>query len=515
MRVTRALLSVFDKRGLDALGRALAERGVEILSTGGTARALTALGVSVTEVAAHTGAPEILGGRVKTLHPKIHGGILARRDLPDDQRELEAQGIAPIELVVCNLYPFREAVARGAPRDQVIEEIDIGGPSMIRSAAKNAAHVAVVVDPQDYPRVIAALRTEDGIDGDLRRALQAKAFAYTASYDAAIAAYFAAEQGAVFPDPLTRPLQKDRALRYGENPHQRAALYRDDVPPAEPSIPFAQVLQGKELSYNNLLDLDAALACVKEFDETAAVVVKHNTPCGVALGPSVEQAYRWARACDETSAFGGIVAVNRPVDAALAGAVAETFIECVVAPGFTAEARERLAAKKNLRLLALPALAGPRERWSRGGLSYRGITGGVLVQDRDVGEAGALTPATVRQPTPAQLVDLRFAWKVCKHVRSNAIVFARDGRTLGIGGGQTSRVEAVTLAARKAASPLAGAAVASDAFFPFRDGLDACAEAGATSCIQPGGSVRDAEVIAAADAHQMAMVFTGMRHFRH
>jgi len=507
-------VSVSDKRGLDELGRALAALNIEILSTGGTAKALAGLGVPVKQVAEHTGAPEILGGRVKTLHPRIHGGILARRDLPTDQADMVAQDIAPIDLVVVNLYPFREAVARGAPLAEVTEEIDIGGPSMIRSAAKNAAHVAVVVDPADYPRVIAALQAGE-LSEPLRRELQAKAFAHTAAYDASISTYFAQQLGVVFPQELARPLNKAADLRYGENPHQRAALYKDPLPPGEPSIPFAEVLQGKELSYNNLLDLDSALSCVKEFDELAAVIVKHNTPCGVALGENLEAAYRRARACDEVSAFGGIVAVNRPVDGALAKALCETFLECVVAPGYSAEARELLAAKKNLRLLESPALAGPRTAWKRGGLELRGIAGGVLVQDRDLGEATELKTATRASPTPEQLADLRFAWKVCKHVRSNAIVFARDGQTVGIGGGQTSRVEAVKLAAMKAALSLKGSAVASDAFFPFRDGLDAAAEAGATSCIQPGGSVRDAEVVGAADEHKMAMVLTGMRHFRH
>jgi phosphoribosylaminoimidazolecarboxamide formyltransferase/IMP cyclohydrolase len=515
MRVGRALVSVSDKRGLEALGRALAALQIEILSTGGTAKALQALSLPVTSVATHTGAPEILGGRVKTLHPRIHGGILARRDLASDQADLAAQEIAPIDLVVVNLYPFRDAVARGAPLSEVTEEIDIGGPSMIRSAAKNVAHVAVVVDPDDYPRVIAALQAEGTLSVALRSELQAKAFAHTSAYDASIAQYFMQQQGTPFPQQLARPLEKAADLRYGENPHQRAALYRDPLPPAEPSIPFATVLQGKELSYNNLLDLDSALGCVKEFDQTCAVIVKHNTPCGVALGSTLESAYRRARACDEVSAFGGIVALNRPVDLPTATALGETFLECIVAPGFSEQARALLAAKKNLRLLELPSLAGPRSAWKRGGLEHRGLTGGVLVQDRDIGEASALTPVTQARPSASQQEDLAFAWKVCKHVRSNAIVFARDGQTLGIGGGQTSRVEAVKLAARKAVLPLAGSAVASDAFFPFRDGLDACAEAGATSCIQPGGSVRDAEVVAAADEHKMAMVVTGMRHFRH
>ncbi|MBS2033033.1 MAG: bifunctional phosphoribosylaminoimidazolecarboxamide formyltransferase/IMP cyclohydrolase [Deltaproteobacteria bacterium] len=515
MRVQRALVSVSDKRGLEELGRALANLKIEILSTGGTAKALSSLGIPVKQVADHTGAPEILGGRVKTLHPRIHGGILGRRDLESDEKDMAAQNIAPIDLVVVNLYPFREAVARGAPLAEVTEEIDIGGPSMIRSAAKNVAHVAVVVDPDDYPRVVSALKEKGELTQELRNELQAKAFAHTAAYDASISSYFLGQLGVPFPQQLSRPFEKAQDLRYGENPHQRAALYKDPLPPPEPSVPFATVLQGKELSYNNLLDLDSALGCVKEFDETCAVIIKHNTPCGVAIGASIEDAYRRARAADEVSAFGGIVAVNRPVDAALARALGETFLECVIAPSYATEARDLLAAKKNLRLLESPTLAGPRSTWKRGGMELRGITGGMLVQDRDVGEAAELKTAGKLAPTAEQLNDLRFAWKVCKHVRSNAIVFAKGGQTVGIGGGQTSRVEAVKLAARKAVLPLAGTAVASDAFFPFRDGLDACADAGATSCVQPGGSVRDAEVFAAADERGVAMVLTGMRHFRH
>jgi phosphoribosylaminoimidazolecarboxamide formyltransferase/IMP cyclohydrolase len=517
MPISRALVSVSDKRGLAELGRGLAELKVEVLSTGGTARFLSENGVPVTKISDYTGAPEILGGRVKTLHPKVHGGLLARRDNAQDQKELTEQKIPLIDLVVVNLYPFREAVARGAPLEEVTEEIDIGGPSMIRSAAKNAAHVAVVVDPADYDEVLAALKQHGEVPVALRRRLQAKAFAHTAAYDASIAAYFAQQQGELFPQQLTLPWERSSELRYGENPHQKAAVYRTSTTPKEPNIPFARVLQGKELSYNNLLDLDSALACCKEFDETVCVIIKHNTPCGVATGTDPTNAYQRALACDEVSAFGGIVAVNREIDRTLAEAMTKLFLECIVAPSYSPGALELFAAKKNLRLLEAAGLQGPRSSWQRGGFEYRAITGGLLVQDRDLGEIkeGELKTATKRAPSAEELADLKFAWKVCKHVRSNAIVFAKNGQTVALGGGQTSRVEAVKLAAMKARLPIKGSAVASDAYFPFRDGLDACAQAGAVACIQPGGSVRDAEVIAAADEHGMAMVFTGMRHFRH
>jgi phosphoribosylaminoimidazolecarboxamide formyltransferase/IMP cyclohydrolase len=515
MGIKRALISVSDKSGLAELGRALAAHGAEILSTGGTAKALGDAGIPVTQVAAYTGSPEILGGRVKTLHPKVHGGLLARRDLASDQADLAAQGIGVIDLVVVNLYPFAATVARGAPEPEVTEEIDIGGPSMIRSAAKNAAHVAVVVDPADYPSIVAALQAGGELTLGLRQALQAKAFAHTAAYDSAIAAYFAQQRGETFPAHLTLAWDKRADLRYGENPHQHAALYASPGKHLDPSLVDATFLQGKELSYNNLLDLDSALACVKEFDEPCAVIVKHNTPCGVAVRSDLAEAFRRARACDEVSAFGGVVALNRAVDAACGAALADLFLECVVAPSFSEAGRAPLLAKKNLRLLELPGLEGPRAAWQRAAHEVRTIAGGALLQDRDLGELGELKPVTRRQPTDDERRDLEFAWKVCKHVRSNAIVFAKDAQTLAIGGGQTSRVDAVNLAAVKAKASLAGSRVASDAFFPFRDGLDACAKAGASACIQPGGSVRDAEVIAAADEHGMAMVTTGVRHFRH
>ncbi len=521
MPVNRALVSVSDKRGIVPFARGLASLGVEILSTGGTADLLAKEGVPVRKVSDYTGAPEILDGRVKTLHPRIHGGILARRDHPDDMAELARQGIGLIDLVVVNLYPFAETVARGAPEAEVVENIDIGGPSMVRAAAKNSAHVGVVVDPADYDPVLEELRAAKDLSAATRRRLMHKAFAHTAAYDSAIAAWLAGT-GDGFPAELVRSYTRISELRYGENPHQRAAFYRELREPAEPSIAFAKVLGGKELSYNNILDLESALSCVKEFDDAATVIVKHNTPCGVAVGSTVEASYRAARACDEVSAYGGVVAVNRTVDAACARAFVETFLEAVVAPGFEPEAMGVLAAKKNLRLLAAPKLAEPRSSWMRGGRELRTLVGGALYQDRDVAELvrGGIKVVTRRSPTEEELGAAFFAWKVVKHVKSNAIVFATGSQTVGIGGGQTNRVDSVRGAVerakvRKSGPPIQGSSVASDAFFPFRDGLDEAARAGATCVIQPGGSVRDAEVIAAADEHGMAMVFTGRRHFRH
>jgi phosphoribosylaminoimidazolecarboxamide formyltransferase/IMP cyclohydrolase len=512
-----ALLSVSDKRGLVPFAQGLVKRGFSLLSTGGTLQALAAAGVAVKKVSDHTGSPEILGGRVKTLHPKIHGGILGRPEVLSDREEMAENGIEPISIVVVNLYPFRETVAKGGSEADVVENIDIGGPAMVRAAAKNFSHVAVVVDPADYDEVLADLEKHDGRASDgLRRRLMRKAYAHTAAYDAAIANHFGAALGDPFPAELTLPFQKAQELRYGENPHQRAAFYRQPFMPPGPSVAYSKVLQGKELSYNNLLDLDAALACVLEFPERpAAVVIKHNTPCGVSFGESIEKAYRAARAVDETSAFGGIVALNREVDEATAKALAETFLEAVIAPTYSQAALAVLAVKKNLRLLeAGPALA-------QGGTAYasfeaRSVSGGLLFQDRD-----AVEPTTEwkvvskRAPTEQELAALRFAWRVCKHVKSNAIVFAREDRLLAQAGGQTSRVDSVKIAVGRGGEALRGSAVASDAFFPFRDGVDEIAKGGASCIVQPGGSVRDAEVIAAADEHGMAMVVTGVRHFRH
>ncbi len=513
----RALLSVSDKRGLLPFAQGLVRLGFQLLSTGGTLDALKAAGIAVTKVADVTGSPEILGGRVKTLHPKIHGAILGRPTLPADQKDMQQQGIEPISVVVVNLYPFRETVAKGVGDDEVVENIDIGGPAMVRAAAKNSAHVAVVVDPDDYPSVLAELESAKGVSANLRRTLMRKAFAHTAAYDASISSYLSQVDGDPFPRELSMTGEKVLDLRYGENPHQRSAFYRDRQAPKEPTVAFSKVLQGKELSYNNILDLDAALGLLLEFTEApTAVIIKHNTPCGVTTATSLEAAYRQARAADEVSAFGGIVALNRMVDVATATALAETFLEAVIAPSFEPAAREVLAAKKNLRLLEAGeglALPGVKPRTQ---LDMRSVSGGLLVMDRD-----AVEPATewkvvsARQPTDAEWKSLKFAWRVCKHVKSNAIVFSNDATLLAAGGGQTSRVDSVQIAADKGGAKLKGSAVASDAFFPFRDGLDAAAKAGATAVVQPGGSVRDAEIIAAANEHGMAMVLTGVRHFRH
>jgi len=530
--IRRALISVSDKRGVAELAALLAELGVEILSTGGTAAALAAAGVPVTQVSTHTGAPEILDGRVKTLHPKIHGGLLGRGTAAH-QAEMMTHGIEPIDLVIVNLYPFEATVARpGTSLEDAIENIDIGGPAMLRSAAKNHERVAVVVDPSDYGWVGDALR-RGGISAGQRLALARTAFAHTAAYDAAITAYLSAIDDAAadareaapvrreLPDTLTLQWRQLYALRYGENPHQKAAFYADARTPLaatrsqRPTIAGAEVLGGKQLSYNNILDLDAALGLALELAEPAAVVVKHNNPCGVAVDRDLASAYRKAREADATSAFGGIVAVNREVDEALARLLVETFLECVVAPGYSAAARDVLASKKNLRLVAAAGAWQPTD----GALAWsiRTIAGGALVQTVDHGmvDLAQARLATVRAPSDAERADLAFAWRVAKHVKSNAIVFAKDGVTVAIGAGQMSRVDSVRICERKAGNKLAGAVVASDAFFPFRDGVDVLAQAGAVAVVQPGGSVRDDEVIGAANEHGLTMLFTGMRHFRH
>ncbi|HZL19185.1 MAG TPA: bifunctional phosphoribosylaminoimidazolecarboxamide formyltransferase/IMP cyclohydrolase [Polyangia bacterium] len=515
-KVSRALISVSDKTGVVDLARHLSAAGLEILSTGGTARALASAGVPVREVGDFTGAPEILDGRVKTLHPRVHGGILGR-PTPAHRAEMQKAGLVPIDLVVVNLYPFRETVARGAPFDEVIENIDIGGPAMIRSAAKNHERVAVIVDPADYAVVLREIDAEGEISAATRFRLARKAFAHTAAYDGAIASHLGRLATpdaplADFPETLVISGTLTRALRYGENPHQKAAFYALDGV-VGPSLARAEVLQGKELSYNNLLDLDAAMRLCAEFAKPAAAIVKHNNPCGVALSDrGIADAYRRARETDPVSAFGGIVAVNRTVDAELARELSETFLECVIAPGYAPEALTLLGVKKNLRLLA-----GEIAPDAEGAFELRSVAGGFLVQtrDRDTAAAAAAKVISKRAPTPAELADLDFAWRVCKHVKSNAIVFAAGGRTLGIGAGQMSRVDSVRIAVSKARAPLGGSVVASDAFFPFRDGVDEAAKAGAVAAIQPGGSVRDVEAIAAADEHGMAMVATGERHFRH
>jgi len=523
--VRRAILSVSDKTGLVPLARRLAAKGIELLSTGGTQKALADAGLTVVPVGEYTQAPEILAGRVKTLHPRVHGGILYRRGLASDEADVKARDIPPIDLVVVNLYPFREAVASGKAFWDCVEEIDIGGPAMVRSAAKNSGHVGVVVDPADYERVADEIERSGGLSDATRFHLMIKAFVHTAGYDGAIAEYLSSRaapgaEPAHFPGVLSATYGKVQDLRYGENPHQAGAVYRAGREPEEPTVSFAQVLQGKELSYNNLLDLEAALACVKEYDDTACVVIKHNTPCGVAVGATPGEAFARARACDPVSAFGGIVAFNRPVDAAAAQELGSLFLECVIAPGYAPEARAALAAKKNLRLLENPRLAAPRASWRRRaeeGREIRSMVGGLLVMDRDLGSVRRedCKVMTKRAPTEQEWKDLLFAWKVVKHVKSNAIVFASGDRTVAIGGGQTSRVESVRIAVLKAQLDVRGSAVGSDAFFPFKDGVEEIIKAGATAVIQPGGSVRDAEVIAAADAAGLAMVASGMRHFRH
>jgi phosphoribosylaminoimidazolecarboxamide formyltransferase / IMP cyclohydrolase len=526
--IRRALLSVSDKTGIEAFARGLAERGVELISTGGTAATLKAAGLAVRDVAGLTGFPEMMDGRVKTLHPAVHGGILALRDDPEHIRAMKAHGIGGIDLVAINFYPFEAAVARGADFGETIENIDVGGPAMIRAAAKNHGWVTVVVDPEDYPRVLAEIGAGGGVTSTaLRRELAAKAFARTAVYDAAIAGWFTGELGEEAPAYYTLPGILRQSLRYGENPHQKAAFY---VSPARstprPGVATAVQVQGKALSYNNLNDTDAAYELVSEFaPETspAVAIIKHANPCGVALGGSLAEAYREALRCDPVSAFGGIIALNGTLDAQAAEAIAEIFTEVIIAPDATEDARAILAKKKNLRLLLAGGLPDPRAP----GQTVRTVAGGFLLQSRDNGSESdwSLKVATKRAPTPQELADLKFAFRVCKHVKSNTIVFARDGATTGIGAGQMSRVDAARIAAWKGeeaaraaglSEPLTrGSVAASDAFFPFADGLIALADAGATAVIQPGGSMRDSEVIAAADERGLAMVFTGVRHFRH
>jgi phosphoribosylaminoimidazolecarboxamide formyltransferase / IMP cyclohydrolase len=520
--IERALISVFDKSGLVALAQALAARGVEILSTGGTARALAEAGIAVTDVAAETRFPEMLDGRVKTLHPALHGGILARRDSPAHRAALAEHGIRTIDLVVANLYPFAATIARGAAWEECIENIDIGGPSLIRGAAKNHDFVTVLTDPADYGDFLAELAAHDGATTlALRRRLAGKAYARTAAYDATIAGWMAGQRGETFPATLTIGATRKQALRYGENPHQQAALYVADA--GRLGVATALQVQGKELSYNNLNDTDAAFELAAEFDAPAVAIIKHANPCGVGSGASLAEAYEKALACDPVSAFGGIVAVNRTLDGESAAAMAKLFLEVIIAPDASPEARAALAGKAALRLL----LAGGMPDAAAPGVTLRSLAGGYLLQTRDAGQvgAGALKIVTKRAPSAAEIADLLFAFRVAKHVKSNAIVFAKAGATVGIGAGQMSRVDSARIARWKAeeagkaaglaASPTIGSVVASDAFFPFADGLLACAGAGATAVIQPGGSKRDDEVIAAADAHGMAMVFTGMRHFRH
>jgi phosphoribosylaminoimidazolecarboxamide formyltransferase / IMP cyclohydrolase len=523
-RITRALLSVSDKTGLADFARALADHGVELVSTGGTAKAIAGVGLPVRDVSELTGFPEMMDGRVKTLHPKVHGGLLAIRDNAEHAQAMQAHGIAPIDLLVVNLYPFEATVDRAADFEQCIENIDIGGPAMIRAAAKNHDDVAVVVEPQDYQAILDELAANQGATTlALRRRLAAKAYARTAAYDAAISNWFAGELKTEAPDFRAFGGRLIQALRYGENPHQTAAFYR--TPDKRPGVATARQLQGKELSYNNINDTDAAYECIAEFDPqrtAACVIVKHANPCGVAEGPDLVSAYRKAFACDTLSPFGGIIAVNRTLDAEAARAITEIMTEVIIAPDATEEAIAIIARRRNLRLLLAGQLPDPRAP----GLTAKTVAGGLLVQSRDNAVVdGMVKTVTKRAPTNAELRDLEFAFRVAKHVKSNTIVYAKDLATVGIGAGQMSRVDSARIAARKAqdaavdaklAQPLTiGSVVASDAYFPFADGLLACIEAGATAVIQPGGSIRDNEVIKAADDAGIAMVFTGVRHFRH
>lgn len=519
-KIRRALLSVTDKTGLAEFAQALAGQGVELISTGGTARALREAGLSVQDISELTGFPEMLDGRVKTLHPRVHGGLLYIRGNAEHEAAVAAHGIAPIDMVVVNLYAFEKTAAQpGVAFGHLIENIDIGGPSMVRSAAKNFEDVAIVTRVSDYPDLIAELKAAGGALGRATRwRLARQAFALTAAYDAAIAGTLdriaeapapdapAAPDQAALPSTVRINFPLAQPLRYGENPHQRAALYSDG---SGLGIAGARQLQGKELSFNNLVDLDACWELAQEFEEPAVIIVKHTNPCGAATGTTVLEAYRKALECDPVSAFGGVIGINREVDGAAAEEIAKLFVEAIAAPAFTQEARERFAAKKNLRLVEVHAAPAKPV--------VKQVSGGLLLQDADTGRVteSELKVVTWRPPTAEELRSLLFAWRVCKHVKSNAIVYARDGQTLGMGAGQMSRVDAARFGAMKAVLPLAGCVAASDAFFPFPDGLETVAGAGATAVIQPGGSVKDQDVIAAADRLGIAMVFTGIRHFRH
>jgi phosphoribosylaminoimidazolecarboxamide formyltransferase / IMP cyclohydrolase len=516
--VRRALVSVYDKAGLPELAQGLAALGIEIVSTGSTAQGVREAGAAVTEVSDVTGFPEIMDGRVKTLHPAIHGGILGDRSKPAHVAAMEAHGIRPIDLVVVNLYPFADTVADpGVAEARAVEMIDIGGPAMVRAAAKNHAHVAVVVDPRDYEALLGHLRDKGGLSLTTRRDLAAKAFTHTAAYDAEVAAWLtsrlsddrAATTAAAFPDRITLHYRKAQGLRYGENPHQQAAYYVEASPSG---LGSARQLHGKELSYNNLLDAEAALGMAADFADPCVVIVKHTNPAGLAVAATLAEAYPKALAGDPVSAFGGIVAVNRPLDAATARQVVEVFTEVVIAPGFDDDALEELRSKKNVRVLQTGVPPGPGRP-----LALRSVSGGLLVQDADVApeDEAAWTVPTRTQPDDALLAELRFAWRVCKHVKSNAIVLSSEHACVGVGAGQMSRVDSVRIAVEKSQGRAAGSVLASDAFFPFRDGPDAAMDAGVVAIIQPGGSVRDEEVVAACDERGVPMVLTGRRHFRH
>ena len=516
-KIERALISVSDKTGVLEFAQALAGFGVEILSTGGTSKLLRDAGLTVKDVSEFTGFPEMLDGRVKTLHPKVHGGLLGMRSNPEHVAKMKEHGIENIDMVIVNLYPFESTVAReGCLLEDAIENIDIGGPTMLRSAAKNYPDVTVLVNAGDYAAVLAEMKASGGsVSPKTNFGLAVKVFQHTAAYDGAISNYLGARLGeevADYPETFTLQVNKAQDLRYGENPQQTAAFYVEKGV-IEPCVSTAVQLQGKELSFNNIIDLDAAIETVKEFEKSAAVIIKHTNPCGVALADSPLSAYLKARECDPVSAFGGIVGFNRQVDADTARELTSTFLEAVIAPGYSQEALDIFTAKKNVRVMQVPLLSD----FQAGGFDLKKVTGGLLVQGRDLGMVRALDckVVTERTPSASEYEALDFAWRVCKHVKSNAIVFTSRDQTVGIGAGQMSRVDSSRIAVQKALLPTKGTVLASDAFFPFRDGVDAAAEAGVTAIIQPGGSVRDEEVIKAANEHGIAMVFTGMRHFRH
>lgn len=525
-RIRRAIISVTDKTGIVEFAKALAQAGVEIISTGGTAELIKNAGVNVIPISSYTGFPEMLDGRLKTLHPKIHGGILGMRENATHVKEMETNGILPIDMVVVNLYAFEQTVAKGCTLEDAIENIDIGGPTMLRAAAKNWNDVAVVVDPADYPAIVAEMAEKKGCLGRERRFdLARKVFQTTARYDAAISNYLGtvpdmpeAEPKKTFSDTYTEQYEKVMDLRYGENPHQKAAFYRKRVK-GQAGLADAKKLQGKELSFNNILDLNAALNIVAEFHEPAAVIIKHNNPCGTAMSKNgLVRAYELAYECDRTSAFGGIVGVNRKVTRELAEELGKIFLEAVIAPGYDPAALEALSSKKNLRLLEIAGMKPEDLSFGPTDLDIKRVSGGLLVQTLDIESASDLKTVTQRGPNDKELEDLLFAWNVCKHVKSNAIIFAKDTRTVGVGAGQMSRIDSTRIAAQKAADAkleVKGSVMASDAFFPFRDNVDMAAQHGVTAIIQPGGSIRDEEVIKAADEHGIAMVFTGVRHFRH
>lgn len=518
-KIRRAIVSVSDKSGVVSFAKGLAQMGVEILSTGGTAKALRENGVSVMDISHYTGFPEMMEGRVKTLHPKVHGGLLGQRSKPDHVQKMKEHGILPIDLVAVNLYPFEATIAKeDCSLEEAIENIDIGGPTMLRSAAKNYPDVTVVVDPNDYDSVLSELKGNGEISIETNFRLAKKVFQHTARYDGAISNYLGQiENGKKFfefPETFTFQVKKAQGLRYGENPHQRAAFYREYLL-TEPSVSNAVQLQGKELSFNNILDIDSAYETVKEFDEAATVIIKHNNPCGAAISSlGLADAYRKARDCDPVSAFGGVVGFNRLVDKETAREMVQIFLEAIIAPGFDPEALEILKAKKDLRILQTPPLTVLSYK---GGFDLRKVVGGLLIQDRDLGKVTVdqWKVVTKRKPTEEERKAMAFGWKVAKHIKSNAIVLVREDRTIGIGAGQMSRVDSTRLAVMKAQTTTKGTVLASDAMFPFRDGVDTGAEAGASAIIQPGGSIRDDEVIAAADEYDIAMVFTGMRHFKH